>query len=66
MLAWAQSWNGLHCLLWEMSVLVNRQRDIIIVQRQPLAPGRLALSCRDNRVTSPSSRQRRQMATSFY
>lgn len=50
----------------EMSVLEDRQRDIVIVHRQPLTPGKLALSCCDNRVTSPASRQHWQMAASAY
>lgn len=50
----------------ETSVLGDRQRDIFIVQGQPVASGRLALSCCDNRITSPTSRQHQQMAASSY
>lgn len=50
----------------EMSVRDDRQRGIVIVRRQPCASGWLALSCRDNRISSPTSRQRRQMAASSY
>lgn len=39
----------------EENVLGDRQRDILIVQGQPLASG-LALSCSDNRIISPTSR----------
>lgn len=45
----------------EMSVF-DRQRDILIVQRQPLVCGRLAPSCHDNRITGPRCRQRRPPA----
>lgn len=48
------------------SVLGDRQRDIFIVQGQPVTSGRLALSCCDNRITSPTSRQHQQMAASSY
>lgn len=48
----------------EMSVLDNRPRAILIVGRQPLASGRLALSCGDNRITGPPSRRRRRTAAS--
>lgn len=50
----------------EPTVLGNRQRDILTVQGQPVASGRLALSCCDNSITSPTSRQCQQMATSSY
>ncbi|KAF6351577.1 hypothetical protein mRhiFer1_010098 [Rhinolophus ferrumequinum] len=58
----------LNLALWsqEKCVLGDRHRDILIVQGQPVASGRLALSCCDNRITSLTSRQRQQRAFSSY